>query len=121
MENWKAIARTKAARSGQLVEPRVGQWRSVVGMVYRYDEAALRDWSKQIGQSRLQLLPPAVNRQRDAVLRLQVEYLAKCMPAGKVLSLANAVEAGDVGQEAEQCVGEANFSWWWTSIQLGKS
>ena len=77
--------------------------------MYRYDEAALRDWSKQIGQSRLQLLPPTVNSQRDAVLRLQVEYLAKCMPAGKVLSLANAVEGQGEGAVAVPGGEEAKF------------
>ena len=59
----------------------------MASMVYRYDRAATRNWTREIGGTRLSLLPRQAGRVRDAVLRLQVEYIEKCVPVGSALSL----------------------------------
>ena len=69
------------------MSPRSGNLASVVSMVYRYDQAALQDWTRLLGGDQLQLLPKMTARLRDAVLRLQVEYVEKCIPASTALSL----------------------------------
>ena len=65
---------------------------SVASVVYRYDRSALRNWTAEIGEDKLKLLPPQPSRQHDAVLRLQIEYLEKVVPTEVVLSVPSSSE-----------------------------
>ena len=60
---------------------------SQASMVYRYDHSALRSWTAEVGGDRLLLLSTRPTTRRDAVLRLQVDYVEKCVPVGSPLSL----------------------------------
>ena len=60
---------------------------SVASIVYRFDKAALRDWTASLGESQLKLLPRNLKLKRDTVCRLQIEFLETCIPTGVVLSL----------------------------------
>lgn len=87
VEQWRSIGQKVGARAQRLVEPRKCCGASVVSMVYRYDDAASRSWTKELGGEKLSLLPPSAVRSRDAVLKLQLDYVERCVPEHTALSL----------------------------------
>jgi len=58
-----------------------------MGMVYRFDAAALLDWEAALGQHALRWLPEEPKQRSGIVTRLQIEYLQSAVPEGVVLSL----------------------------------
>ena len=85
--NVKALAQRRSVMSKRLVQPRKGALASVAKMVYRYDKVALRNWTAMIGKNSLTLLHPKAALQRDVVIKLQAEYIDKCVPTDTMLSL----------------------------------
>ena len=72
VERWKSIGQRKPSKASKLVPPRLGSLRSVASMVYRFNKAALQDWSSDIGEGRLKLMGARPARLRGVVLRLQL-------------------------------------------------
>ena len=86
MANVRALAQRSSVKAKRLIQTRQGTLRSVASMVYRFDNAALQNWTAEIGEHKLKLLPPQPALQRDAVLKLQSEYIDKCFPVNAMLS-----------------------------------
>ena len=68
----------------------------MASMVYRYDKAASRNWTQDLGGERLSLLPTPKVRSRDAMLKLQVDYVERCVPERMALSLPRVDVGGDL-------------------------
>ena len=73
--HFRAIGNKHAARSLAAVPPAYGNTASVVSMVYRHDATTLRNWTRELGKNRLQMMVRKGANVRDAVHRLQVEYV----------------------------------------------
>ena len=76
---------------------------SLDAFVYRYDDAALRDWEEAMGGATLRLLATEPAARRRETRRVQREYLSKVLQAGRVYSLPGcAVDQGGAGAQAAE-------------------
>ena len=76
---------------------------SLSAFVYRYDDAALRDWEEAMGGATLRLLDTEPAARRRETRRVQREYLSKVLQSGRVYSLpGDAVDQGGAGAQAPE-------------------
>ena len=82
----KAIGQLKAPRAAALVPARK-PLKAILGQVYRCDESALRNWGSELSGVLCCLASSSVQRKRDTIERLQIEYLSSAVIDGQLLSL----------------------------------
>ena len=78
---WKAIGQ-RAPKAASRLRPRKTKANKLKSMVYRYDGAALRNWSAVLGSSKCD----RASGWSSVISRMQVEWLSAVVPEGELLS-----------------------------------